>query len=307
MAYWSSAISAAETATDRRAIWRDAVDRSIRESCDEYLSQLAPPVGDAIAYALQGGGKRLRGILVLAAYDAAGGDGDASRLAAAFEMIHAYSLVHDDLPCMDDDDMRRGRPTTHRVFGVGVATVAGAALIPIAARAAHDGARALMLPTPRCCTIVRVLMRAAGSSGMIGGQLLDLEAEERDLSRAELDSIHAAKTGALIASAAIAGGLAARAEDDTLAALTAYGANVGLAFQIMDDVLDVTSSTDMMGKTTGRDVALGKSTYPGLLGLEGAAARAQALSDDACDALRSRGMLTRELEEIADFVVSRTH
>jgi geranylgeranyl pyrophosphate synthase len=142
---------------------------------------------------------------------------------------------------------------------------------------------------------------------MIGGQLLDLEAEERDLSRAELDSIHAAKTGALIASAAIAGGLAARAEDDTLAALTAYGANVGLAFQIMDDVLDVTSSTDMLGKTTGRDVALGKSTYPGLLGLEGAAARAQALSDDACDALRSRGMLTRELEEIADFVVSRTH
>jgi geranylgeranyl diphosphate synthase type II len=287
--------------------WRETVDRSIRQSCEDYLGGLPYPVAQAIEYALFGGGKRLRGILVLAAYDASGGEGDAARIAAAFEMVHAYSLVHDDLPCMDDDDMRRGRPTTHRAFDVGVATLAGAALIPVAARAAHDGSRELLLPTPLCCTIVRLLMRAAGSTGMIGGQLLDLEAEGRELSRGELDSIHSAKTGALISAAVTAGGLAARADDDVLRALSEYGSEVGLAFQIMDDVLDVTSSTDRMGKAIGRDVQLGKSTYPGLLGVDGAVARARALRDDACDALRSRGLLTRELEQIADFVVSRTH
>jgi geranylgeranyl pyrophosphate synthase len=288
-------------------VWRIAVDKSIRDACEQYLDKLPESIAEAIEYALQGGGKRLRGILVLAAYDAAGGDGDAGRIAAAFEMVHAYSLIHDDLPCMDDDDIRRGRPTTHRAFDVNVATLAGAALIPIAARAAHDGARALMLPTPLCCTIVRVLMRAAGSSGMIGGQLLDLEAEGRDLSRTELDSIHAAKTGALISAAVVAGGLAARADDEVLAGLNGFGSNVGLAFQIMDDVLDVTSSSERLGKTTGRDVALRKSTYPALLGVDGAVARAEALRDDACSSLRERGILTKELEEIADFVVSRTH
>jgi geranylgeranyl pyrophosphate synthase len=142
---------------------------------------------------------------------------------------------------------------------------------------------------------------------MIGGQLLDLEGEGKALSRNELDSIHGAKTGALITAAVTAGGLAAGADQDALGALSGYGSNLGLAFQIMDDVLDVTSSTDRMGKTAGRDAQLGKSTYPGLLGVDGAVARAQALRDDACDALGARGLLTRELQEIADFVVSRTH
>ena len=277
------------------------------ELCEKGLGELPQIPADAIRYALQGGGKRLRGLLVLAAYDAADGTGNAAHLAAAVEVIHAYSLVHDDLPCMDDDDIRRGRLTTHRAFDVGVATVAGAAMIPIAARAAYRGTRALRLPEPLCCTIVRVLMRAAGSTGMIGGQLLDLQAEGRELSRADLDSIHGAKTGALISGAVTAGALAGRADEHGLTALSAYSARIGLAFQIMDDVLDVTSSTDKLGKTAGRDVALGKSTYPGLLGVDGAVARAGQLRDEACDALRARGLLTRELEEIADFVLSRTH
>jgi len=277
------------------------------ELCETGLGGLSKTPADAIRYALQGGGKRVRGLLVLAAYDAAGGTGNAAHLAAAVEVIHAYSLVHDDLPCMDDDDIRRGRLTTHRAFDVGVAAVAGAAMIPIAARAAYRGTRALRLPEPLSCTIVRVLMRAAGSTGMIGGQLLDLEAEGGELSRAELDSIHGAKTGALISGAVTVGALAARADEHALKALSAYSAKIGLAFQIMDDVLDVTSSTDKLGKTAGRDVALGKSTYPGLLGVDGAVARAGELRNEACDALRLRGLLTRELEEIADFVLSRTH
>jgi geranylgeranyl pyrophosphate synthase len=252
-------------------------------------------------------------MLLLAGYHAAGGVRDASRLAAAVEIIHAYSLVHDDLPCMDDDDVRRGRPTAHRVFGVPAATLAGAVMIPLAARLAHDGARALVLPDAACCTIVKVLTEAAGGGGMIGGQLLDLEAERegdrdgRPRSRDDLDTIHSAKTGALIAASLEIGGIAAGASGDILRALTAYGSRVGLAFQIMDDVLDVTSSTDKLGKITGRDAALGKSTYPVLLGIDGARECAERLVREACESLRVNGLLTPELEELAGFVVSRTH
>ena len=165
---------------------------------------------------------------------------------------------------------RRGRPTAHRVFGVHATTVAGAAMIPLAARIAYDSAVALVLPSETGCTIVKVLMRAAGAGGMIGGQLADLDAEGADLSREELDLIHSAKTGALIAASLEMGGLAAGATQSKVRALADFGLRIGLAFQIMDDILDVTSSTDMLGKTTGRDAALRKSTYPALLGVEGA-------------------------------------
>lgn len=248
-------------------------------------------------------------MLLLAAYRAAGGSGDASGLAAAVEVVHAYSLVHDDLPCMDDDDVRRGRPTVHRVFGVPAATVAGAVMIPLAARLAYDSARRLVLPDDSCCTIVKVLTAAAGGGGMIGGQLLDLEAEGggHALSRDDLDAIHCAKTGALITASVEIGGIAASASEARLRALTGYGSRIGLAFQIMDDVLDLTSSTDKMGKTTGRDVALGKSTYPALLGVDGAIARAEKLVHEGSDSLLENGLLTADLEELAGFVVSRTH
>jgi len=248
-------------------------------------------------------------MLVLAAYRAAGGTGDASGLAAAVEIIHAYSLVHDDLPCMDDDDVRRGRPTTHRAFGAPAAMIAGAAMIPLAARVAFDSARALSLSDDSSSMIVKVLAEAAGAGGMIGGQLLDLEAEGEGnvLTRESLDAIHSAKTGALIAASLEIGGMAAQTSPEKLRALKTYGQYIGLAFQIMDDVLDLTSSTDSMGKTIGRDVELGKSTYPGLLGLDDATASAESLVREACEALRSRALLTTELEEIASFIVSRNH
>ena len=286
---------------------REAVEIGLARVSRHELSGLPSSVTDPIRYSIDGGGKRLRGMLLLSAYRAAGGTGDASALAAAVELIHAYSLVHDDLPCMDDDDIRRGRPTAHRVFGVRATTVAGAAMIPLAARIAYDSAVALVLPGETACTIVKVLMRAAGAGGMIGGQLADLDAEGADLSREELDLIHSAKTGALIAASLEMGGLAAGATRARVRALADFGSRIGLAFQIMDDVLDVTSSTDMLGKTTGRDVALRKSTYPALLGVEGATARAQELVTSACEDLRSNDVLTPELEELATFIVSRSH
>lgn len=286
---------------------RDAVDAALSRVVRERVAALPARIADPISYSMESGGKRMRGMLLLAAYRATGGKEDASGLAAAVEMIHAYSLVHDDLPCMDDDDMRRGRPTAHRVYGVPAATIAGAVMIPLAARLAHDSAVALVLPGGTCCTIVKALMQAAGAGGMIGGQLLDLEAEGAALSRHELDAIHCAKTGALIAASVRVGGLAAGATDARLEALVGYGTHVGLAFQIMDDVLDVTSSTDRLGKTAGRDAALRKSTYPGLLGVDGAMERADDLVRIACEDLRSHGLLTTELEELAGFIVSRTH
>jgi geranylgeranyl diphosphate synthase type II len=286
---------------------RGAVEAALARVSQQELGSLPATVLEPIRYSLDSGGKRLRGMLLLAAYRAAGGSGDASGLAAAVEIVHAYSLVHDDLPCMDDDDMRRGRPTTHRVFGVSAATVSGAVMIPLAARLAYDSAAALMLPGDTACMIVKVLLRAAGAGGMIGGQLADLDAEGAILSREELDLIHSAKTGALIAASLEIGGLAAGATENRLRALADFGSRIGLAFQIMDDVLDVTSSTDRLGKTTGRDAALGKSTYPGLLGVDGATDQAARLVARACDDLRLQGILTGEIEELAGFIVSRTH
>ncbi|MEO5588044.1 MAG: polyprenyl synthetase family protein [Gemmatimonadaceae bacterium] len=287
-------------------LYRDEVERAVAAlaaDCDCLPAELQAPV----AYSLGGGGKRLRGMLVIAAYRAAGGQGDASGLAAAVEVIHSYSLVHDDLPCMDDDDTRRGRPSTHRAFTVSSATTSGAAMIPLAAGVAYRSALALRLPASVCCTIVKVLMQGAGAGGMIGGQLMDLDAEGQSLDRDALDAIHAAKTGALIVASVEVGGLAAMARAEQVEALATYGRSIGLAFQIMDDVLDVTSSADALGKAVGRDAVLGKSTYPGLLGVDGATKRAARLVEDGCQALRNGGLLTIELESLAGYMVSRSH
>jgi geranylgeranyl pyrophosphate synthase len=285
---------------------REAVGAALEAICGRYLATIAPPVGDAIRYSLMGEGKRMRGILFLSAYEAAGGRADAAGLAAAIEVVHAYSLVHDDLPCMDDDDMRRGRPTVHRVYGVAVATAAGLTMVPLAARCAADAGRALGLSESAVGAIVAELMRASGAGGMIGGQLLDLEGEGTSLGLADLERIHRAKTGALITAAATLGGRAASAPDARLEALARYGAAVGLAFQIADDVLDVTATTDQLGKTAGRDLELRKSTYPALLGVEGAKARAAALIDEGCRTLDAVGLLTPALAQIARFTVERT-
>jgi geranylgeranyl pyrophosphate synthase len=285
---------------------RIAIDRALESFCDRYLAGIQPRVADAIRYSLMGEGKRLRGILFLRAYEAAGGTGDAAAMAGAIEVVHAYSLVHDDLPCMDDDDMRRGRPTVHRAFDVAAATAAGVAMVPLAARCAADAARELGLDHHEAGTIVCELMVASGAGGMIGGQLLDLEGERSPLALDELQRIHNAKTGALIAAAATIGGRAARTSPARVAALERYGADIGLAFQIADDVLDVTATTDQLGKTAGRDVALQKSTYPALLGIDGAKSRAEALVREGCAALDEVGLLTPSLDRIAHFTVERT-
>jgi geranylgeranyl pyrophosphate synthase len=287
--------------------YRIEVESAVAKVVDKEVAELPEPVRAATAYALSNGGKRMRGMLVLAAYRAAGGNGSAAGIAAAVEIVHAYSLVHDDLPCMDDDDMRRGRPATHRRFSEQIAVAAGAAMIPVAARVAHASACALQLPADACGTIVKVLMEGAGAGGMIGGQHLDLRGEGLALSRDELDAIHRSKTGALIATSVRLGGLAAGCSEAGLDAFRHFGESIGLAFQIMDDVLDVTSSTDKLGKTVGRDAELGKSTYPALLGIGGAVERAASLVDDGCEALRRENLLTGELEQLASFIVSRSH
>jgi len=286
---------------------RQRIDAVLADLCAREISPLAeraPLIADAVRYSLLGGGKRFRGILLLVAYRAAGGTMDATRLAAAIEIVHAYSLVHDDLPCMDNDDVRRGRPTVHRQFDTRTATVAGLTMVPLAARTAARGARALPKADP--ARIVKELMTAAGASGMIGGQLLDLEGEGKALTLSDLEQIHRGKTGALVSVAALIGGIAAGAPEGSTDALARYGAALGLAFQIMDDVLDVTQTTEALGKTAGRDAALRKSTYPALLGVAGATQRADALIEEACTALADRGLLTPTLERMAHFVVRRS-
>jgi farnesyl diphosphate synthase/geranylgeranyl diphosphate synthase type II len=206
---------------------------------------------------------------------------------------------------MDDDDVRRGRPTVHKVFGVREATVTGVAMVPLAALAAYDSARDLGLSTEASGAVVRELMRAAGAGGMIGGQVLDLDAEGSALSLEALERIHRGKTGALIAVSLRLGGMAAAAREDALDALTEFGAGVGHAFQIADDVLDVTATSDELGKTSGKDAAVHKSTYPALLGIDGARQRAEALVDASCERLRAAGLLTPALEQLARFAVDR--
>ena len=265
------------------------------------------PVAAAVRYSLLSAGKRLRPTLVFASYEALGGASPAvAELAAAVEVVHAYSLVHDDLPCMDDDDLRRGRPTTHRAFDVATATRAGYHMVALAARVLAGGLAELDLPAPRARDIALELFRAAGAGGMIGGQALDLEAEGRDLTRAELEEVHARKTGALITASCVIGGLAAPdAPDGRIAALREYGRAIGLAFQIADDVLDATATSETLGKTAGRDAALAKSTFVTLLGVGGARAEAERLAALAVDRLRAGGLVSPTLVGLAHYIVTR--
>ena len=285
---------------------RENIERRLDGICASYLSNVPRDVADAIRYGLKSPGKRLRPLLLLFAYRAAGGGEDATLLACAPEVIHAYSLMHDDLPCMDDDDMRRGRPTVHKVYGSRIAILGGVAMIPLAARVVRDATRSLRLSVQARELILETLLEAGGARGMIGGQLRDLTGEGSSLSLAEREEIHSAKTAALIVASVTIGALGAGATEAQLAAFGRYGGAVGLAFQIMDDVLDVTSTVGALGKTTGRDATLGKSTYPALLGVEGARQRAQSLIEDGLQALADQQLLTQELSQVANFMLTRT-
>ncbi len=284
---------------------RRRVDRSLTELAADGLDGVPESLLAPIRYAIAGEGKRLRPILALYIYEACGGNDDIAPLAVAPELIHTYSLVHDDLPCMDDDDVRRGRPTLHRHFSERAAILSGAALIPVAARMAFRACKNLGYAEAKCTRICGELLRAAGAGGMIGGQLRDLLAEGRDLGLEEMESLHSAKTGALILATVRIGAIAAGASVDRLSAVDKFGRALGLAFQIMDDVLDATETSANIGKTAGRDAVLGKSTYVSLLGVAEARKRADELVRAGTMALSQQGILTAKLVEVANFILAR--
>ncbi|HWA40469.1 MAG TPA: polyprenyl synthetase family protein, partial [Gemmatimonadales bacterium] len=249
---------------------------------------------------------RVRAALVLASYRAVGGTRtDIFEIAAAVETVHAYSLVHDDLPCMDDDALRRGRPTTHVAFDVATATRAGWAMVPVAARVLAAGAAALGHPVSGLQAMSRELFVASGPEGMVGGQWLDLEAEKRELDLPGLIKVHQGKTGALIRASCALGGLAAKAPEKQVEALRRYGSAVGLAFQVADDVLDVVGTSADLGKTAGKDELSDKSTYVRLLGVDGARAEADRLAGAAVEHLRQAGVESGALEGLARYIVER--
>jgi len=280
---------------------------------DAALRRLLPRSGRipatvrrAMRYSLFPGGKRLRPILTLAACRASGGRvKEVLPLAAAIEMIHTYSLIHDDLPALDNDDLRRGRATSHRMFGEAMAILAGDALLTHAFQIAAASPAAPRLAGRRIRSIA-ILATAAGVSGMIAGQVMDLEAEGRRCSYATLLRIHRGKTAALIRAAVEIGGLMAGAGSSRIAALGRYGDSVGLAFQIIDDVLDQESSSERLGKTAGKDLKARKATFPLLLGIEGSRRRADQAVARAQGALRPFGPEADPLRAIAAFIVTRS-
>jgi len=280
------------------------VDRAL----DRFLPRsTAKPatIHKAMRYSLFAGGKRMRPVLALAAAEACGGAVERALPAAcAVECIHTYSLVHDDLPCMDDDDLRRGRATNHKVFGEGIAVLTGDALLTIA-----FGILAEVEPTPRhpLAVQIRELASAAGSERLIGGQVADLEGEGRALRGAELRYIHQSKTAALLTASLRLGAMSANVTPAKLAALTAFGEALGLAFQVIDDILDVTQTTEKLGKTAGKDAQATKSTYPAIYGLDASRAEARRLTARAHGALKPFTRNGARLREMADHLLAREY
>jgi geranylgeranyl diphosphate synthase type II len=277
-------------------------DDTLQQPCSERL--LA-----AMRHSLMSGGKRLRPLLVLMAAEACGGEADAAMPAAAIpaavaiEMVHTYSLIHDDLPAMDDDDLRRGQPACHVAFDEATAILAGDALLTLAfeviGSGVEPGERAA-----RCCT---VLAQAAGPLGMVAGQVDDLAAEGSEGSLAQLESIHRRKTGALLTAALRLGAVTAGADDEKYQALSRFGEHLGLAFQITDDLLDIAGNTTKLGKRTGQDEKVDKLTYPALLGEAESRRRVEQLVNEAHNSLQPLGQEGRWLAAIADYVQERDH
>ncbi|MEO8201514.1 MAG: polyprenyl synthetase family protein [Gemmatimonadota bacterium] len=286
---------------------RLTTDALMEEWAERLASQVDGRDGPAIAYALRSPGKRVRAALVLAAFRSMGrASPDIAGVAAAVETVHTYSLVHDDLPCMDNDDLRRGRPTTHRAFDVLTATRVGYLLVPAAALVLARAARALNLKTETLGRMAETLFQAGGIEGMVGGQWLDLEAEQRALNLGELTAVHRGKTGALIRAACELGGMAAEADPERVEALSAYGEEIGLAFQVADDVLDVTATSDELGKTSGRDEVLQKSTFVRLMGVDAARREAARLAEAAVGHLERAGIPAESLATLANYIATRT-
>ena len=259
----------------------------------------------AMRYSVFAGGKRLRPVLCLAAAEACGGAiSDALAPACAVELMHTYSLVHDDLPAMDDDDLRRGRPTCHKVYGEGMAVLCGDALLTESFIVLAKTAATRRYDTR---AYISELAETGGSRKLIGGQVMDLEGEGKPLTKRDLVRIHEAKTAALLISSLRLGAMTANAPPAKLEALTKFGYALGLAFQVIDDILDVTQSTEVLGKTAGKDQAVEKSTYPAILGLEASRKEAARLTRDALDALAPLGKKGGRLREISAHLLKREY
>jgi farnesyl diphosphate synthase len=296
--------------TDAFAQWmRDAGERF-----DAAAEEMLPPASDqpqrlhqAMRYAVLGGGKHVRPLVVYAAGEVTAADAEAlDRAALAVEYVHAYSLVHDDLPCMDNDVLRRGKPTVHVAYDEATAMLAGDALQAEAFKILADGA----LPASQTASLMRELAHAAGTRGMCGGQALDLDAVGRTLGLPDLEQMHRMKTGALLRASVLMGALSGQSSmltECTREALSRYGDAIGLAFQIVDDVLDVAASTATLGKTAGKDAAQSKPTYVSALGVDAARALSLRLRSQALDAISSLGPRANRLRDLADLIVCREH
>jgi geranylgeranyl diphosphate synthase, type II len=283
--------------------------KQIDRALDRYLpkAKVKPlTLHKAMRYSLFAGGKRLRPILCLAVAEACRGKiTNALPLACALECIHTYSLVHDDLPSMDNDDYRRGRPTCHKVFGDGIAVLAGDALLTIAFEIVSMAKPALRYDMS---TLLREIAVAAGSQRLIAGQVADLEAEGRDVKRDQLRFIHENKTAAILKSSVRLGAMSANADAKKLRAVTQFGRGLGLAFQVIDDILDVTQTSEILGKSAGKDIAARKATYPAVIGLEKSRAEARRLTRQAHDALSVfRSGEAEPLHGLANYLLEREY
>lgn len=280
------------------------IDRALNRFLPKAAAKPAT-IHKAMRYSLFVGGKRLRPVLSLAASEACGGAvSRAMPAACAVECIHTYSLIHDDLPCMDNDDFRRGQPTNHKVFGEGVAVLAGDALLTVAFEilAQAEGTARYKMPA-----LVRELAVASGSRWLIGGQVADLEGEGKKIGGAELKFIHQSKTAALLTAAIRLGAMSANASEPKLRSLTVFGQSLGLAFQVIDDILDVTQTSEKLGKSAGKDVAAQKATYPAIFGLEKSRKEAQRLTGLARTALKPFGAKGATLNALADYLLKRDY
>ena len=279
---------------------------AIDEDCSEDLPAELDHFCRAFEYALQAGGKRIRPLLAYAAATAVTGSTNPAQsvtsAACALELIHTYSLIHDDLPAMDNDDLRRGKPSLHKAYDEATAILVGDGL---QARAFELLADAPGLSAAQRISMVKVLAQAAGPAGMVGGQFIDIQATDSDMTLEQLKAMHSLKTGALIRASLALGGIAAGGNEQQLTALDEYGSHIGLAFQVVDDILDVEGDTATLGKTRGKDGDANKPTYVKLLGLEGAKAEAQRLLASALDALESFGESADLLRDLARYIVER--
>ncbi|ANU11148.1 geranyltranstransferase [Planococcus antarcticus DSM 14505] len=276
-----------------------------QEMAEQILSLSIPnSLKESMHYSLQAGGKRIRPILLLAVLHELSGQEhpDALKVAAAIEMIHTYSLIHDDLPSMDNDDLRRGMPTNHKVFGEAVAILAGDALLTysfgIVARLQH-------VSSDDKVRLMDLMSVSSGAEGMVGGQVLDIEGEEKKLTLEELEQVHRLKTGALLTYSILAGGILAQASNEEILALSRFGEHIGLAFQIQDDILDVTGTSQELGKTAGKDESSEKSTYPGLLTLPKAKEKLEFHASEAINALQSLKGEKALLMQLTQLIVQR--